>query len=281
MPGIIGYMGKDPVFLRCAYSLEQEAIRESADKFGGWGIIFYQAGDILLRSHPTPTRDAEGLMKVLRDADATALLGRFESPTAPPPGKWNMQPFRYRGWVYAQEGRIAGFARVKESLVAAMPDFLGRSLKGSSDAEVIFHLILSFLYDAGKLDSAQLDPMSIQTAMKHSLQFTGRMCAEFGCRPPAVSQLISNGIIMAGYCAGQSGGIAVYEGRGKCDDCGHRKQCKLYRQSESSRATLVMIMRRFPEAFRKKHFSAIQADTFFFVTPDITVEMIPGRISSY
>ena len=281
MPGIIGYMGKDPVFLRCAYTLEQEAIRESADKFGGWGVVYYQAGDILLRSHPTPSRDAEGLMKVLLNAEAHALLGRFESPAAPPPGKWNMQPFRYRGWVYVQEGKIDGFTRIKENLVAAMPDFLGRSLKGSSDAEVIFHLILSFLYDAGKLDSTQIDPESLREAMKHSLEFTGKMSAEYGSKPPAVSLLISSGIIMAGYCAGQDGKIAAYEGRGRCDDCGHQKQCKLYRRSESSRATLVMMMRRFPKAFRGKRFSSIQADTFFIITPDITVEMIPGRISTY
>jgi hypothetical protein len=279
MPGIIGFIGKDLVSIKCVLSLEEEAIAKTASTFGGWGVIYYQSGDVLLRSHPFSAGDPTGLLRVLGEADTSIMLGRFEPSTAPPPGKWNAQPFRYRGWVYVQHGRIEGFSRIRETIVGAMPDFLGRSLKGTSDAEGIFHLILSFLYDAGKLDAKEVDSQTIARAMKHSLEFVGKMCREYDCGEFSISMLLSNGAMLAGYNASQEGTIAVYEGRGRCERCGLAEKCMLLRHTQSSRAALVMILSRFPESFDRKRFLPITADTFFTITRDVTVESIPARSS--
>lgn len=279
MPGIFGFIGKDIVSLKCVLSIEEESILHEGGRQGGWGMIFYKAGDILLKSHPFPTKEAGGFLKVLKQAETNTLLGRFEAAAAPPPGKWNMQPFRYRGWVYLQQGKLDGFHRIRERIVAAMPDFLGRSLKGTSDAEALFHLMLSFLFDAGKLDEPNLEPAVIASTMKHTLEFVKRMSIEFGCRPPSVSLLISNGSMLAGYNADQEGQLALYEGRGNCETCNVKGTCKLYRYSESTRSALVMIFKHFPKAFIKKRFSPLLSDTFFVISRDVTFESIPGRIS--
>jgi hypothetical protein len=279
MPGIIGFIGKDLVSIKCVLSIEEEAIARTASKFGGWGVIYYQSGDVLLRSHPFSEGDPAGLLQVLGEAETSIMLGRFESSAAPPPGKWNAQPFRYRGWIYVQHGRIEGFSRIRESIVGAMPDFLGRSLKGTSDAEGVFHLILSFLFDAGKLDAKEIEPQTIARAMKHSLAFVRKMCSEHDCGESSISMLLSNGMMLAGYNASQDGMIAVYEGRGRCDRCDFAEKCMLLRHSQSSRAALVMMLSHFPESFQSKHFLPVTPDSFFYITRDVTVETIPGRSS--
>ena len=183
--------------------------------------------------------------------------------------------------MYVQQGRIQGFSRMRENVVAAMPDFLGRSLKGTSDAEAIFHLILSFLYDAGKLDVRKMEAQTIVRAVRHTLEFVGKMAAEHNIRQQPVSLLVSNGTMMAGYNANQEARLAVYEGRGQCDGCSLKKTCKLLRHNESTRAALIVILRQLPKPLRKEPFMPIQPDSFFVISRDITVESIPGRVSLF
>jgi hypothetical protein len=280
MPGIIGFIGKDLASLRCVLSLEGPAVKDAGEGLGGWGLIYYKAGDILLKSHPFSTTQIEGFLEVLGEAETDTLLGRFESVSSPPPGKWNMQPFRYRGWVAVQQGRVDGFNKIREDIVGAMPDFLGRSLKGTSDAEAVFHLFLSFLYDTGKLDLQKIDPQVVVTALRHSLEFMQRMCLERDARPPALSLLVSNGSMLAGYSHGE-GRMGIYEGRGDCERCDAREKCRLYRHSESTRSALVMMFRQLPPALDKKPFSPVQPDSFFVISRDVTVESIPGRITMF
>jgi hypothetical protein len=281
MPGVIGYIGKDLASLRCVLTLEGARVQGLRTPFGGWGLIYYRSGDILLKSHPFSSMNIEGFLHVLGEAETDTFLGRFESPSAPPPGKWNMQPFRYRGWVYVQQGRIQGFNRIRENVIASMPDFLGRSLKGTSDAEAIFHLILSFLYDAGKLDVRKMEAQTIVRAVRHTLEFLGKMAAEHDIRPQPVSLLVSNGTLMAGYNANQEARLAVYEGRGQCEGCSLKDTCKLLRYNESTRAAIVVILRQFPGPLRGEPFMPIQPDSFFVISRDITVESIPGRVSMF
>lgn len=281
MPGVIGFIGKDMASLRCVLTLEGAKVRDLRTPFGGWGLIYYKAGDILLKSHPFSSMNIEGFLRVLDEAETDTFLGRFESPSAPPPGKWNMQPFRYRGWVYVQQGRIQGFSRIRENVIGSMPDFLGRSLKGTSDAEAIFHLILSFLYDAGKLDVRKMEAQTIERAVRHTLEFLGKMGGEHNLRPQPVSLIISNGTMMAGYNANQEARMAVYEGRGRCEGCSLKETCKLLRYSESTRAALVVILRQLPGSVRMEPFMPIAPDSFFVISRDITVESIPGRVSMF
>ena len=46
---------------------------------------------------------------------------------------------------------------MRERLVASVPEFLRSGIRGDTDAEVLFHVFLSFLHDAGRLNDGQVE----------------------------------------------------------------------------------------------------------------------------
>ena len=56
----------------------------------------------------------------------------------------NCHPFRYGRWLFMHNGFIGDFHEVKRDLVLAVDPSLYRSIEGSSDTEVFFHLALTF-----------------------------------------------------------------------------------------------------------------------------------------
>ena len=69
----------------------------------------------------------------------------------------NTHPFRYRQWLFAQTGTVSEFDQVRERLIASVPEFLRSGIRGETDAEVVFHVFLSFLHDAGRLNDGQVE----------------------------------------------------------------------------------------------------------------------------
>ena len=56
----------------------------------------------------------------------------------------NCHPFRHGRWLFMHNGFIGDFHEVKRDLVLAVDPSLYRSIEGSSDTEVFFHLALTF-----------------------------------------------------------------------------------------------------------------------------------------
>ena len=82
-------------------------------------------------------------------------------------GDANTQPFRYRRWLFAQEGPGPSdelYAELMPQLLQHIPDYLRRNIRGRSPAEHVFHLFLSMLHDAGTLDDPNLAPPHIRRA---------------------------------------------------------------------------------------------------------------------
>jgi len=279
MPGIIGFIGKEVLALKCILGIHEDAILKSAGRFGGWSAIIYQSGDVFLRSHPFSCGDTRSIMELLREVDSELLIFKLYSPNTPPPQRWNIQPFRFRNWVYAQHGKIDGFNKIRENIQNAMPDFLSRSLKGTTDAEAVFHLLLSFLYDTGKLDTKELDIYSTMKAMKHTIEFLKRSCEEKDCGDFSISMILANGAILCGYNSSHTGVVSIFEGRGTCEKCNQIEKCSINRYSSMTRAGLVMILDNFPETFKNTNFLEIANDSFFAITHDVTYESIPNRSS--
>jgi len=284
MPGIAGYIGREPDALRCVLSVEGKGLRESVGAVGGWGLGCFQGGDVLLRSRPGAPADVAGFLGLLEEAGTTAFVARFDHPQAPAPGRWDVQPFRYRQWVWAQEGSLRGFEAAREQARAIMPGSLRRSLRGTSDAEWMFHLFLSFLFDAGKLETQEPEPAAIVEAMKHTLEFlvrSGAAPAPAGACGHAVGFIVSNGAVLAGYNGLSEGRIGMYERRGACDECQAPDSCVLRRGAASPRASVVLMLRRLPPSFDPGRYAQLPVDSFFVVTQEGTTEIVPGRTSVY
>lgn len=168
-------------------------VRRAPEQPLGWGIGFYQAGEVLLRRRPLDDREEIDLAEAADDVRADVLLGHVRHASVGALRTENTHPFRYRSWLWAQTGTILGFERLRERLIQAQPEFLRRNVRGETDSELFFYLFLSFLHDAGHLGDAHASFEAISAALRASIALVDRLSAEEGYGPNTGDILVTNG----------------------------------------------------------------------------------------
>jgi glutamine amidotransferase len=159
----------------------------------GWGLGFYQAGEILLRRRPIDDRDEIDLTEAAEDIRTDVLIGHVRRASVGALRTENTHPFRYRSWVFAHTGTIGGFEHLRERLLASQPEFLRRNVRGETDSECLFYLFLSFLHDAGHLDEGHVATTHVAAALRASIALVDRLSAEEGFGPNSGDILVTNG----------------------------------------------------------------------------------------
>jgi predicted glutamine amidotransferase len=194
MARLIGFIGNRPDLGARVIELEGRAldVRRRAGVTPGWGVGFYQGGEILLKRRPIDDRPEISLIDMTRDTRADALIAQVRLATVGAPRTENTHPFRYRQWLFANTGTVESFAKLRGRLAESLPQFLQRDVRGETDSELLFHLFLSFLHDSGELDRPQVGAPSARAALRSTLALVDRLCAEEGAAPTALNVLISN-----------------------------------------------------------------------------------------
>jgi hypothetical protein len=115
-----------------------------------WGVGYVQGDDALLIRVPRSSETAVDLFEPLADIPTDCALGQAISDDTLT-GTDNTPPFRFRRWMYAQ-GAGAQLEQPWPTLLAAIPEYLKRNLRGKTFTELAFHLFLAALHDQGGLD---------------------------------------------------------------------------------------------------------------------------------
>jgi glutamine amidotransferase len=194
MARLVGFIGNRPDLGARVIELEGRAldVRRRSGVTPGWGVGFYQAGEILLKRRPIDDRDEVRPADVTRDVRADTLVAHVRLATVGAPRTENTHPFRYRQWLFANTGTVEAFARLRGRLGEQLPQFLHRDVRGETDSELVFHLFLSFLHDAGQLDRPAVDPAAAREALRGAIALVDGLCAEEGAAPTALNILVAN-----------------------------------------------------------------------------------------
>jgi glutamine amidotransferase len=83
-----------------------------------------------------------------------------------------------------------------------MPDFIRRNIRGSTDSEHFFHMLLSFLHDSGQLDRPQTDDKAVLSALRSAVRLIDQLSKEVGAPPATLNLLLTNGLSMYGLSRG-------------------------------------------------------------------------------
>jgi predicted glutamine amidotransferase len=179
----------------------------------GWGLGFYQSGEVLLRRRPIDERPVIDLTEAAANIRTDVMIGHVRYATVGALRTENTHPFRYRTWLFAQTGTIVGFERLRERLLASQPEFLRRNIRGDTDSEMFFYLFLSFLHDAGHLNEAHVAPEHVATALRASISLVDRLSAEEGYAENKGDILVTNGEQMLAVHRNGHMGYRVLKGR--------------------------------------------------------------------
>jgi glutamine amidotransferase len=160
-----------------------------------WGIGFYQGGEVLLRRRPSDERTTLDLARLAKDVRSDLIIGHARVATFGSTRTENTHPFRYREWHFAHTGTIERYEQIKPRLLESIPEFLGKNIRGDTDSEVLFHLVLSFLFDAGRLqDGGRADARTVSGALASTASLVDQLVAEEGGKPGfTMNALLTNG----------------------------------------------------------------------------------------
>jgi glutamine amidotransferase len=179
----------------------------------GWGIGFYQAGEVLLRRRPIDERAEIDVAALCKDLRADVLIGHVRAATVGNLRTEDTHPFRYRQWLFAHTGTVDGYGRLRDRVSESLPEFLRRNVRGDTDSELLFHLFLSFLHDAGNLGTGHVDPDATRAAIRATLSLIDRLRAEEGGTNHDMNMLVTDGEHMVAVHHSATMAYRVIKGR--------------------------------------------------------------------
>ncbi len=219
MGALVAILQSDPNLLRCQLKrLEAHASLQDGDRLpDAYGFGHYSGGSVLLGKRPTGAPTALSLPELVGKIDSEALLVHARRATVGKAKDENTQPFRFRRWLFAHDGTIEGFDRVRPKLIGALPDFLRRNLQGDTDSEHAFLWFLKMLKDEARIDDLDLDAQVAGRALARTVKQIEAWCREVGeQRPSRLTFVATNGRIMAATRRGGPLHYALLEGIVPC-----------------------------------------------------------------
>lgn len=215
MARLFGFIGNRADLGTRVLELEREPLKVAGRGTPlGWGIGFYQSGEVLLRRRPIDDRTELDPASLASDVRSDVLVGHVRTATVGARRTENTHPFRYRQWLWANTGTIQGYSEdLRDRLAGSLPEFLRRDVRGETDSELLFHLFLSFLHDAGHLAETLVDPSATRAALRSTIALVDRLCAEEGQPPSELNVLVTDGEHMVAAHRSETMAFRFFEGR--------------------------------------------------------------------
>jgi len=219
MARLFGIIGNRPDLAARVLAFEGEALRaRSKGSPLGWGLGFYQGGEVLMRRRPIDERPDVEIAKLAGDVRADLVVGHVRQATIGALRTENTHPFRYRQWLFAQTGTVSEFDQVRERLMASVPEFLRSGIRGDTDAEVVFHVFLSFLHDAGRLNDGPVEGPLVREALRSTLAVVDGMTSEVGSGAAQLNMMLSDGTeLVSVHRSNAAMSLRVLSGKGDAD----------------------------------------------------------------
>lgn len=159
-----------------------------------WGLGYVQSGEVLLARTPQPSLAPVDLYAALEGVKSDCVLGhavtgktaRMQGGTEDTP------PFRYRRWMYVQDGPVTCDA-AWDALVAQVPEYLRRNIRGKCTAELSFHVLLAMLHDVGGIDDPNLPLATTRRAIAAATALVGSELTKAAIEAPVGNLAVSNG----------------------------------------------------------------------------------------
>jgi glutamine amidotransferase len=221
MSRLVAYLSNDPNRIRCAFHGARELlVVGSNDNHDGWGLGYFQHGEILLQKRPQSQRVEIRAAEIVKSLHTDALLLHVREATV---GSWkhdNTHPFRFRSWLFAHRGTIREFAAIKTKVAAQIPEFLRRNIRGETDSEFAFHLFLARLYEKGKLDDPNLDARYIAGVLAGTIAQLDDLTRKAGATEESkINIAVMNGRVLAVTRRGLALHYFRRDGIADCEAC--------------------------------------------------------------
>ena len=149
---LVAYLG-EPVFLDTVvctprHSLLQQALKaeeaRTVTNGDGFGVGWYgERAEPGVYREVMPAWSDENLQALCATVRSRLFFAHVRAATGGGIARQNCHPFRHGRWLFMHNGQIGGYAQVRRSLEAQLPDALFAARRGATDSELLFLLALA------------------------------------------------------------------------------------------------------------------------------------------
>ncbi len=195
----------------------------------GWGVAYYlEKTPHLIKSTDCAMED-QLFHKVSGVVSSHTVIAHIRKATQGSHSILNSHPFQYGKWVFAHNGNIKKFEKVKPQLTKLIDKDLKRFILGSTDSEIIFFIILSEIKKVHELSNPIIKKdkliMAVQNALNEIIKISGKPTHRNDPTPTEnyYSFIITSGPIMLAFNGGQDLYTCTYK-----SSCPEKEICKFY-----------------------------------------------------
>ncbi|MFZ5477253.1 MAG: class II glutamine amidotransferase [Myxococcota bacterium] len=170
----------------------------------GWGMGYFHGGDAYVIKSEAGAADNESFRRAADRLASHTFVVHVRRATVGGLGPFNVHPFRHGRWLFAHNGTLFEFDRLRPKLYERVPRHLADHVLGTTDTESLFFFLLAELERAGldPLGACPIGADRLGTALEEALDTLYRLVDEAGCPPPVVNFILTNGNV---FVANRSG----------------------------------------------------------------------------
>jgi glutamine amidotransferase len=217
---VLAVLTSDPNLIRCELArLAGEVMLSATPEANAVGLGSYAQDVVLLQRYASEA--ALPALDELGSPESEVVLLHSAGLPVGVSLEENTQPFRFRHWLFAHVGALAGFEDVRPKLLSLLPEHLQRQLRGDTDSEAAFALFLKHLRDTGRTEDRGLDAATGAQLLGKTARVLEDLVREAGATGrSALNFVATNGRMLL---ASRSGPEPLYyrllEGTDRCARC--------------------------------------------------------------
>lgn len=140
----------EPTRVECSLVHAQNALMQQSrkDQQGlhnghGWGVADYRDGIPLIEKQTWAAFHGEHFRKTAARVYAHTLIAHVRRATVGGTSIENTHPFHYGKWIFAHNGTIPHFLKIRDHMISEIDPLLRNDIKGTTDSEHVFYFLLS------------------------------------------------------------------------------------------------------------------------------------------
>lgn len=280
---LFAFITNDSHRLRCSLHPHRHDLLVPQETTGdGWGLGFYHGDEVLLKKRPQRSEGDLDVYALAQGIRTEVLVGHVREATIGGGATENTQPFRFRRWMGAHVGTVDGFNEISDDLLASIPDFLRRNIRGQTDSEIVFHLFLAFLHDGGKLEDPRIEPATAADALRATIAFVDKAVAGRKTgqdqRASTFNATFTNGHILLASRRNLPLSIARRSGIADCPICSAESEALGRAQTVAHEHLQGALLLSRPNCPEGNGWEAIPNESLVLIDHDISIRVAPLRV---
>ena len=193
----------------------------------GWGMAYYKIGAPHVIKLGHQAKECNIFKKISGVVSSNTVVAHIRKSTVGSVGPLNTHPFQFGPWVFAHNGNVENFHKVKSRFLECIDRELKSFILGETDSEHLFFLLLSLMKKKGPLDGSNcFEPKAVVSELIELFKKIAGPLSQSreDDTKNYISFVLTNGKFMLAYQGGKELFFSTHKER-----CSERETCSYFK----------------------------------------------------